>query len=54
MSTITTYSQSPDPTSAFHADQTAMYGDKQWLEVPFCGDAIREQAIETIELTAVD
>ncbi len=52
LSTITTYSQSPDPSSSYHADQTVMYGNKQWLEVPFCADAINAQAIETIQLTA--
>lgn len=50
LSTITTYSQSPDPSSPWHVDQTAMYGQKQWLNVPFCADDIRAEAIETIVL----
>ncbi|MEC9407280.1 MAG: penicillin acylase family protein [Pseudomonadota bacterium] len=50
VSTITTYAQSPDPSSPYHADQTALYGDKQWLEVPFCQAAIREQAIEQLDV----
>ncbi|ORE87099.1 aculeacin-A acylase [Oceanococcus atlanticus] len=52
LSTLTTYSQSPDPSSPYHTDQTAMYSDKQWLEVPFCADAIAAQAIETIHLSS--
>lgn len=54
LSTITTYAQSPDPSSPYHADQTAMYASKQWLEVPFCRDDIRAQAIEVIHLDGAE
>jgi hypothetical protein len=34
--TILTYSQSPDPTSPWYADQTRMFSAKQWVAFPFC------------------
>ena len=44
LSTITTYGQSQDPTSPWHSDQTRMYRDKQWVEVPFCPEDVRAAA----------
>jgi acyl-homoserine-lactone acylase len=38
--TILTYSQSSDPTSPHHTDQTHLYADKEWVEVPFCEEDI--------------
>ena len=34
--TILTYSQSASPESPWFADQTRMYSDKQWVDMPFC------------------
>lgn len=34
--TILTYSQSTDPTSPYYADQTRMYAEKRWIDLPFC------------------
>lgn len=33
---IVTYSQSEDVTRPFYANQTRMYGDKQWNPMYFC------------------
>ena len=38
--TITTYSQSTDPTSPWFADQTRMFSNKEWVTEPFCEAAI--------------
>lgn len=50
LSTITTYGQSQDPTSPWFADQTRLYSDKQWIEVPFCREDINAQALSVMEL----
>jgi hypothetical protein len=42
--TILTYSQSPDPTSRWFADQTRMYSRKQWVTFPFCDGQIATDA----------
>jgi hypothetical protein len=42
--TILTYSQSPDPTSRWFADQTRMYSRKQWIAFPFCDGQIATDA----------
>ncbi|HEU5473354.1 MAG TPA: penicillin acylase family protein [Actinophytocola sp.] len=34
--TLLTYSQSADPTSAHHSDQTKLYSHKQWVTERFC------------------
>lgn len=34
--TLMAYSQSPDPTSPYYADQTRMYSRKQWVRFRFC------------------
>ncbi|WP_257843635.1 MULTISPECIES: penicillin acylase family protein [unclassified Sphingomonas] len=33
--TILTYSQSPDPQSPWHGDQTRLYSEKKWVRFPF-------------------
>lgn len=33
---VLTYSQSTDPASPHFADQTQLYSDKQWVDMPFC------------------
>jgi acyl-homoserine-lactone acylase len=42
--TILTYSQSPDPTSRWYADQTRMFSRKQWMSFPFCDGQIGTDA----------
>ena len=39
-------SQSPDPRSAFYADQTWAYSRQQWTRLPFSRDAVSAAAIE--------
>ena len=38
-------SQSPDPASPFHADQTALYAQKRWVRLPFDRRAVAAAAI---------
>jgi acyl-homoserine-lactone acylase len=38
-------SQSSDPASPFYADQTEMYSEKLWLNLPFTTDAVAAHAI---------
>lgn len=39
--TILTYSESDDPSSPHHADQTVLFSRKQWVPDTFCPGAIR-------------
>ena len=49
--TILAHSQSADPQSPHHRDQTALYSAKQWLRFPFCEAQIAaEQIGETLLL----
>jgi acyl-homoserine-lactone acylase len=41
-------SQSPDPTSAFYADQTWSYSRKQWTRLPFSADQVAAAAISPV------
>jgi len=38
-------SQSPDPASPFHADQTALYAQKRWVRLPFERGAVAAAAV---------
>ena len=38
--TLLTYSQSEDPTSPHHADQTRLYSEKRWVTERFCREDI--------------
>jgi hypothetical protein len=42
---ILTHSQSMDPESAHFADQSVLYSNKQWVDLPFCTEDIRAAAI---------
>lgn len=42
---ILTHSQSTDPESDFYADQSALYSNKQWVDLPFCIDEVSAAAI---------
>jgi len=37
---ILTYSQSENPESPYYADQTRMFSNKQWVDVPYCESEI--------------
>ncbi len=53
--TILTYSQSSDPTSEFYADQTRMFSEKKWIDLPFCRSEIEaDTALRTTLLGAAD
>lgn len=45
ISSNTTYGQSQNPESPWFSDQTTMYRDKQWLDVPFCEEDIARETI---------
>lgn len=49
--TILTYSQSTDPASPHYADQTRLYGQGMWNELPFCEADVLAAAVsnEVIE-----
>ncbi|MDX1497540.1 MAG: penicillin acylase family protein, partial [Salinisphaeraceae bacterium] len=51
LSTNTTYGQSQDPTSPWHSDQTHMYSNKQWIDVPFCEKDVAAKTRSTLELS---
>lgn len=50
ISTNMTYGQSQNPESPWFADQTRMYRDKQWFDVPFCRNDIEGQTLSRIVL----
>lgn len=37
---ILTYSQSENPDSPYYADQTRLFSDKRWVDVPYCESEI--------------
>ena len=43
--TILTYSQSEDPTSRFHADQTRLFSQEKWVRFAWTGKQIRRAKI---------
>jgi acyl-homoserine-lactone acylase len=47
---VLTYSQSTDPASPYYSDQTQLYSDKQWVDMPFCADDIAASAITEAEV----
>ena len=49
--TLLTYSQSEDPTSPHHADQTRLYSEKRWVTGRFClEDILASPALERLVL----
>ena len=50
MSTITTYSLSQNVNSPWYKDQTLMYSNKEWIDLPFSEADIAAQTISTLEL----
>ncbi|MEX2468670.1 MAG: penicillin acylase family protein [Pseudohongiellaceae bacterium] len=42
---ILTYSQSPEPDSPYYADQTRLYEQSEWVELPFTDAEIAEQLL---------
>jgi acyl-homoserine-lactone acylase len=51
MSTITTYSLSQNVNSPWYKDQTWMYSNKEWIDLPFSEADIEAQTISTLELS---
>lgn len=49
---ILTYSQSPEPDSPYYADQTKIYSQSQWIEMPFTEEQIAAKLVreETLEM----
>jgi acyl-homoserine-lactone acylase len=50
LSTITTYAQSEDVTSDHFNDQTRMFAEKEWNEVPFCEEDIENDPEYRLEV----
>ena len=51
---LLSYSQSTDPASDHYADQTELYSNKQWVDMPFCeADIVAAQQGETLMLEQV-
>lgn len=51
---LLSYSQSTDPASDHYADQTELYSNKQWIDMPFCEADIADKLIgEEISLEQV-
>ena len=48
--TILTYSQSEDPTSKFHADQTRLFSQEKWVRFAWTGKQIRKARIGVTRL----
>ena len=48
--TILTYSQSEDPTSRFHADQTRLFSQEKWVRFAWTGKQIRKARIGVTRL----
>ena len=42
---ILTYSQSPEPDSAFYSDMTKLYSQSQWVDLPFTDEQISVELI---------
>ena len=47
---ILTYSLSPNPDSPHYADQTKLYSQKKWLDLPFHAKDVAAAAISTVRL----
>jgi acyl-homoserine-lactone acylase len=49
---ILTYSQSPEPDSPYYADQTKIYSQSQWIDMPFTEEEIAAKLVreETLEM----
>ena len=51
MSTITTYSLSQNVNSPWYKDQTLMYSNKEWIDLPFSEADIAAQTLSVLELS---
>lgn len=50
--TLLTYSQSADPSSAHHSDQTELYSRKQWVTERFCEkDIVSSPSLEVVRVS---
>ncbi|MCP9989093.1 penicillin acylase family protein [Streptomyces sudanensis] len=50
--TLLSYSQSSDPGSPHHADQTRLYAEKRWVAARFCErDILRDPALRVVRVT---
>lgn len=50
--TLLAYSQSSDPGSPHHADQTLLYSQERWVTARFCErDILRDPALRVVRVT---
>ncbi|MDQ6836633.1 MAG: penicillin acylase family protein, partial [Actinomycetota bacterium] len=47
---ILTYSESENPNSTHHSDQTALFSRKQWVPDTFCSAAVLHKSLSTTVL----
>lgn len=45
--TLLTYSQSTDANSPYHSDQTMMFSNKDWIDLPFCEADVAAQTLSS-------
>ena len=50
--TILTYSESSNPGSPFHSDQTRLFSRKQWVPEYFCRQAVLRHTLSTTTVGA--
>ncbi len=48
---VLTYSQSPEPDSAFYADQTQLYSRSRWIDLPFTDEEIEAKLVRSVRLS---
>jgi acyl-homoserine-lactone acylase len=48
---ILTYSQSPNPDSPHFADQTQLFSQKQWVDLPFSDEEVSAAALASTDLS---
>ncbi|MDZ7686253.1 MAG: penicillin acylase family protein [Gammaproteobacteria bacterium] len=48
---VLTYSQSPQKESPWYADQTRLYSNSQWIELPFTEGEINADMVQRLRLT---
>jgi hypothetical protein len=47
---ILTYSLSPDPDSPHFADQTLLFSQKRWVDLPFSAEDVEAAAVSSADL----
>jgi len=51
---ILTYSQSPEPDSAYYDDMTKIYSRSEWVKLPFTDEQIAADLVRTVDISSAD